>query len=230
MTTAYLAHEVVRSGESKPLPCPSTRSSRPCWPVSLTQDSSFTRANLPTAREGLKKILDLGESGGSEQTGLPLYRSGAMPSAVRWGGEVQRIVTRCLARKHPACARSSRRAALAYAMQFARDLDPVSLANQLCWDVCERTYAGTTARMAAKRSAGFLDMGFERGIIPVQAPRWTLSVSMHDGPCRYMGKAHRETRGMLNRVAAFCRTCMRTLQELFAPRPQGTNLQVPSDA
>ena len=64
-------------------------------------------------------------------------------------------------------ALDNRPAALEYAMQFARDLDP-SLANKFVgMYVNERTLNyGDDGREAIKR---LLDMGYERGVIPNKA-------------------------------------------------------------
>ena len=81
---------------------------------------------LTYARDGLKKIIDLGVWW-QEQTGLPLPLGG---NAIRrsLGGEVQLITTNAL-RDSIQHALDHREAALEYAMQFARDLD-TSLANR----------------------------------------------------------------------------------------------------
>ena len=116
---------------------------------------------LTYARDGLKKILDLG-IWWTEQTGLPLPLGG---NAIRrsLGPEVQAIVTQAL-RDSIQHALDHREAALDYAMQFARDLDP-SLANRFVgMYVNERTLNyGDDGREAIRK---LLDMGYQRGIIP----------------------------------------------------------------
>ena len=64
-------------------------------------------------------------------------------------------------------ALDNREEALAYAMQFARDLDP-TLANRFVgMYVNERTLNyGEDGRLAIKK---LLDLGYERGIIPMKA-------------------------------------------------------------
>ena len=103
---------------------------------------------LTYAKDGLVKLLDLGQWW-KEQTGLPLPLGG---NALRDSSQ------------H---ALDNREEALAYAMQFARDLD-TSLANRFVgMYVNERTLNyGPDGREAIKR---LLDMGFERGIIPHKA-------------------------------------------------------------
>lgn len=119
---------------------------------------------LTYSRDGLKKILDLGVWW-QEQTGLPLPLGG---NAIRrsLGAEIQRTVTEAL-RESIRHALEHRDEALAYAMQFARDLD-TSLANRFVgMYVNERTLDyGQDGREAIRR---LLDMGFERGIIPHRA-------------------------------------------------------------
>jgi 1,4-dihydroxy-6-naphthoate synthase len=119
---------------------------------------------LTYARDGLKKILDLGVWW-HEQTGLPLPLGG---NAIRrsLGPEVQTITTNAL-RESIQHALDHREAALEYAMQFARDLDS-SLANRFVgMYVNERTLNyGDDGREAIRR---ILDMGYERGIIPNKA-------------------------------------------------------------
>jgi 1,4-dihydroxy-6-naphthoate synthase len=119
---------------------------------------------LTYARDGLKKILDLGVWW-HEQTGLPLPLGG---NAIRrsLGSEVQTITTNAL-RESIQHALDHREAALEYAMQFARDLD-TSLANRFVgMYVNERTLNyGDDGREAIRK---ILDMGYERGIIPNKA-------------------------------------------------------------
>jgi 1,4-dihydroxy-6-naphthoate synthase len=119
---------------------------------------------LTYGRDGLKKILDLGVWW-KQQTGLPLPLGG---NAIRrsLGPDVQTIVTKAL-RDSIQHALEHREAALEYAMQFARDLDP-SLANRFVgMYVNERTLNyGEDGREAIRK---LLAMGYERGIIPNQA-------------------------------------------------------------
>jgi 1,4-dihydroxy-6-naphthoate synthase len=119
---------------------------------------------LTYANDGLVKALDLG-AWWREQTGLPLPLGG---NAIRraLGPEVMRITTDAL-RDSIQHALDHREEALSYAMQFARDLDP-AMANQFVgMYVNERTLNyGEDGREAIRR---LLDMGYERGIIPVRA-------------------------------------------------------------
>ena len=119
---------------------------------------------LTYTRDGLMKILDLGVWW-REQTGLPLPLGG---NAIRrsLGTEVQVTTTNAL-RDSIQHALDHREAALEYAMQFARDLDP-SLANRFVgMYVNERTLNyGEDGREAIRK---ILDMGYERGIIPHKA-------------------------------------------------------------
>jgi 1,4-dihydroxy-6-naphthoate synthase len=112
-------------------------------------------------RLGLHKVVDLGEWW-KGRTGLPLPMGG---NAVRrgLGAETIRLVSRHL---HESIRFSldNRRDALAYAMQFARDMDPALAdrfvgmwVNQLTLDYTAR------GREAVQR---LLDEGAERGVIP----------------------------------------------------------------
>jgi len=119
---------------------------------------------LTYAKDGLVKILDMGQWW-RDLTGLPLPLGG---NAIRRSlpGDVQLITTNAL-RDSIQHALDHREAALEYAMQFARDLDP-SLANQFVgMYVNERTINyGDDGREAIRK---LLDMGYERGIIPHKA-------------------------------------------------------------
>ena len=119
---------------------------------------------LTYGNNGLIKALDLGQWW-REQTGLPLPLGG---NAIRrsLGEETMRITTGAL-RDSIQHALDHREEALAYAMQFARDLDP-ALANQFVgMYVNERTLNyGDDGREAIRK---LLDMGFDRGVIPMQA-------------------------------------------------------------
>jgi 1,4-dihydroxy-6-naphthoate synthase len=96
-----------------------------------------------------------------ETTGMVLPLGG---NAVRrsLGAESLRIVTKAV-RDSIQHALENREAALEYAMQFARDLDP-RLANRfVSMYVNERTLDyGADGRQAIRK---LLDLGFERGVI-----------------------------------------------------------------
>lgn len=116
---------------------------------------------LTYANDGLTKAIDLGQWW-REQTGLPLPLGG---NAIRrsLGPEVMKVTTDAL-RDSIQHALDHRDEALAYAMQFARDLD-TSLANRFVgMYVNERTLNyGEDGREAIRK---LLEMGHERGIIP----------------------------------------------------------------
>jgi 1,4-dihydroxy-6-naphthoate synthase len=119
---------------------------------------------LTYGRDGLVKILDMGQWW-RELTGLPLPLGG---NAIRrsLGHDVQLTTTNAL-RDSIQHALDHREAALEYAMQFARDLDP-AMANQFVgMYVNERTINyGDDGREAIRK---LLDMGYERGVIPYKA-------------------------------------------------------------
>ena len=116
---------------------------------------------LTYARDGLRKVLDLGVWW-RDLTGLPLPLGG---NAIRrsLGGDAQLVTTNAL-RDSIQHALDHREAALEYAMQFARDLDTASANRFVGMYVNERTLNyGDDGREAIRK---FLDMGYERGIIP----------------------------------------------------------------
>jgi 1,4-dihydroxy-6-naphthoate synthase len=119
---------------------------------------------LTYADNGLTKLFDLGQWW-REQTSLPLPLGG---NAIRrsLGDEVMRATSNAL-RDSIQHALDHREEALAYAMQFARDLD-TTLANRFVgMYVNERTLNyGDDGREAIRR---LLEMGYDRGIIPHRA-------------------------------------------------------------
>ncbi|HEY2233204.1 MAG TPA: MqnA/MqnD/SBP family protein [Candidatus Angelobacter sp.] len=118
---------------------------------------------LTYERSGLKRILDLGRWW-HEQTGLPLPLGG---NAIRreLGPELIAQVTKAL-RDSIQYALDHREPALAYAMQFARDLDPQMADRFVGMYVNNRTldYGEDGKRAVVK----LLDMGYQAGIIPHQ--------------------------------------------------------------
>jgi 1,4-dihydroxy-6-naphthoate synthase len=119
---------------------------------------------LTYANDGLVKLLDLGHWW-REQTGLPLPLGG---NAIRRSlGPKTLLTTTNALRDSIRHALDNRDEALAYAMQFARDLD-TSMANRFVgMYVNERTLDyGDDGKEAIRK---LLDMGFDRGIIPHRA-------------------------------------------------------------
>ena len=118
---------------------------------------------LTYAREGLAKVLDLGQWW-REETGLPLPLGG---NAIRrsLGASTMESVNEAL-RLSIHHALDHREEALAYAMQFARDLDPSLASRYIGMYVNDRTLdLGNDGREAIRR---ILAMGHERGIIPIK--------------------------------------------------------------
>ena len=116
---------------------------------------------LTYERSGLKRILDLGKWW-HEQTGLPLPLGG---NAIRreLGPELIAQVTRAL-RDSIQYALDHREPALAYAMQFARDLDSQMADRFVGMYVNDRTLDyGEDGKQAVVK---LLDMGYKAGIIP----------------------------------------------------------------
>jgi 1,4-dihydroxy-6-naphthoate synthase len=110
---------------------------------------------------GLHKVLDLGEWW-HEKTGLPLPMGG---NAIRrdLGPEIIRQVSHCL-KESIRYSLANREDALAYAMQFARDMDTALADRFVAMWVNDLTLDYTArGREAVQR---ILTEGFERGIIP----------------------------------------------------------------
>jgi 1,4-dihydroxy-6-naphthoate synthase len=119
---------------------------------------------LTYAKSGLHRIVDLGKWW-LKMTGLPLPLGG---NAIRrtLGPQLMRSVSNAL-RDSIQYALDHREQALAYAMQFARDLDPQLADKFVGMYVNERTLDyGPDGREAVRR---LLDMGHKAGIIPQPA-------------------------------------------------------------
>jgi 1,4-dihydroxy-6-naphthoate synthase len=117
---------------------------------------------LTYSTSGLFKVLDLGVWW-RETTGMVLPLGG---NAIRrsLGSNAQTIISKAL-RDSILHALEHREQALEYAMQFARDLDTAMASHFVSMYVNERTLDyGSDGREAIRK---LLDMGFERGIIPV---------------------------------------------------------------
>ena len=115
-------------------------------------------------KSGLHRIVDMG-MWWRELTGLPLPLGG---NAIRrrLGQELISTVARAL-RDSIQYALDHREEALAYALQFARDLEPQLADRFVGMYVNERTLDyGADGREAVRR---LLDMGYEAGIIPHRA-------------------------------------------------------------
>ena len=119
---------------------------------------------LTYADNGLHKILDLGQWW-FEKTGLPLPL-GANAIKRSLGNEAMLSTTHAL-RDSIQHALDHREAALEYSMQFARDLDPAMANKFVGMYVNHRTMDfGDDGRESIRK---FLDMGYERGVIPHKA-------------------------------------------------------------
>ncbi len=119
---------------------------------------------LTYSKAGLQRIVDLGKWW-LKMTGLPLPLGG---NAIRrsLGPELTASVSKAL-RDSIQYALDHRDEALAYAMQFARDVDPQLADKFVGMYVNERTLDyGPDGREAVRR---LLDMGHKAGIIPREA-------------------------------------------------------------
>jgi 1,4-dihydroxy-6-naphthoate synthase len=115
-------------------------------------------------KSGLHRVVDLGRWW-RKVTGLPLPLGG---NAIRreLGSELMSAASRAL-RESIQYGLEHREEALAYAMQFARDLDPQSADKFVGMYVNERTLDyGPDGREAVKR---LLEMGHRAGIIAAEA-------------------------------------------------------------
>ena len=163
LTTAYLTLKLF-APEIETVTVPFDKIIPAVVPGEFDAGLIILEGQLTYSNNGLVKALDLG-AWWREQTGLPLPLGG---NAIRraLGEETMRITTNAL-RESIQHALDHREEALAYAMQFARDLDP-ALANQFVgMYVNERTLNyGEDGREAIRK---LLEMGFDRGIIPMRA-------------------------------------------------------------
>jgi len=119
---------------------------------------------LTYSKAGLHRVVDLGKWW-LKMTGLPLPLGG---NAIRraLGPQLMLSVSNAL-RDSIQYALDHREEALAYAMQFARDLDPQLADKFVGMYVNERTLDyGSDGREAVRR---LLDMGHKAGIIPLAA-------------------------------------------------------------
>ena len=110
--------------------------------------------------KGLKKVLDLGEWW-FERTGLPLPMGG---NVIRrdLGADLMRKVSRCL-HKSIQYSMDNREDALAYAMQFARDMPPELADRFVAMWVNDLTLDyGTRGKEGVKR---LMQEGYDKGII-----------------------------------------------------------------
>jgi 1,4-dihydroxy-6-naphthoate synthase len=162
LTTAYLALQLFAPGiETEVVPfdaiIPSVLSGK--YEAGLI----IHEGQLTFDRSGLHRILDLGRWW-MQMTGLPLPLGG---NAIRrsLGRELIASVSIAL-RDSIQYAHDHREQALAYAMQFARDLDPQMADKFVGMYVNERTLDyGADGKEAIRR---LLDMGHRAGIIPIK--------------------------------------------------------------
>ncbi len=163
MTTAYLALQLFAPGvETEVVPfdqiIPEVLAGK--YEAGLI----IHEGQLTYSKEGLQRVVDMGKWW-QQMTGLPLPLGG---NAIRraLGPELMLSVSQAL-RESIQYALDNREEALAYAMQFARDLDTSSADKFVGMYVNERTLDyGPDGREAVKR---LLDMGYAAGIIPRKA-------------------------------------------------------------
>jgi 1,4-dihydroxy-6-naphthoate synthase len=162
LTTAYLALQLFAPGiETEVIPfdeiIPSVLQGK--YEAGLI----IHEGQLTYDRSGLHRVVDLGRWW-MQMTGLPLPLGG---NAIRrsLGRELIASVSAAL-RESIQYALDHREEALAYAMQFARDLDPQMADKFVGMYVNERTLDyGPDGKEAIRR---LLDMGHRAGIIPME--------------------------------------------------------------
>jgi 1,4-dihydroxy-6-naphthoate synthase len=161
LTTAYLALKIF-SPAIETVTVPFDRIIAEIVAGNCVAGLIIHEGQLTYEASGLHKVLDLGVWW-RETTGLVLPLGG---NAIRrsLGAESLRIVTGAV---HDSIqhALEHREQALEYAMQFARDLDSLLANRFVSMYVNERTLDyGPDGRQAIRK---LLDLGFERGIIPI---------------------------------------------------------------
>ena len=163
MTTAYLALQLFAPGvETEVVPfdqiIPEVLAGK--YEAGLI----IHEGQLTYSKSGLQRVVDMGKWW-QQMTGLPLPLGG---NAIRraLGPELMLSVSKAL-RESIQYALDNREEALAYAMQFARDLDNSAADKFVGMYVNERTLDyGPDGREAVRR---LLDMGYTAGIIPRKA-------------------------------------------------------------
>ena len=163
MTTAYLALKLFAPGiETEVVPfdqiIPEVLAGK--YEAGLI----IHEGQLTYSKSGLQRVVDMGKWW-QQMTGLPLPLGG---NAIRraLGSELMLSVSQAL-RESIQYALDHREEALAYAMQFARDLDTSAADKFVGMYVNERTLDyGSDGREAVRR---LLDMGYAAGIIPHKA-------------------------------------------------------------
>jgi 1,4-dihydroxy-6-naphthoate synthase len=161
LTTAYLALKVFNPG-IETVTVPFDQIIPAILAGKFDAGLIIHEGQLTYSSSGLYRVIDLGVWW-RETTGLVLPLGG---NAIRrsLGGDAQRVISKAL-RDSIQHGLDHREQALEYAMQFARDLD-ASLANRfVSMYVNERTLDyGPDGRKAIRK---LLDLGHERGIIPI---------------------------------------------------------------
>ena len=161
LTTAYLALKIFNP-EIETVTVPFDRIIPEILAGNFDAGLIIHEGQLTYSSSGLYKILDLG-IWWRETTGLVLPLGG---NAVRrsLGPKSLKIVTKAV-RDSIQYGLDHREQALEYAMQFARDLDSGLASRFVSMYVNERTLDyGDDGRKAIHK---LLDLGFERGIIPI---------------------------------------------------------------
>ncbi len=160
MTTAYLVLRIYEP-QIEPVETPFDRILECVAKGEVDAGVVIHEGQLTYAREGLTKVVDLGEIW-RERTGLPLPLGG---NAIRRSLDPETIhQAAALLRESIQYALAHREEALAYALQFARGLDAPAAEQFVSMYVNDWTLDyGERGRQAVQT---LLDCGFEKGLIP----------------------------------------------------------------
>jgi 1,4-dihydroxy-6-naphthoate synthase len=160
MTTAYLACKLFQS-DFEPVVTPFDKITDAVKERSVDAGLIIHEAQLTYDREGFHRIADLGRWFKSTY-GLPLPLGGNVLLRTL-DAEIQSECCR-LMRDSIQYALDNHSAALEYAMQFARDLDP-RLAEKFV-GMYVNHYTLDAGDVVPKAAQKLLDLGFEAGLIP----------------------------------------------------------------
>lgn len=160
MTTAFLALQLYEP-EFEPRFVPFDRVLDSVTQGEVDAGVVIHEGQLTYASEGLTKVVDLGEWW-HQQTGLPLPLGGNAVRRSHHRRTIQQISK--LLKASIQYSLDHREEALAYALQFARGLDPATADRFVSMYVNEWTLDyGERGRNAVQ---ALLDRGFEKGILP----------------------------------------------------------------
>ena len=171
MTTAYLTLKLMQP-DFEPLVVPFDKILDAVHDQAADAGLIIHEAQLTFAKAGFHNVIDLGRWW-RRPRGACRYPSALTCSAATLSPEVTKEACR-LMRESIQYALDHRDEALAYAMQFARDME-APLAER-CGGMYVNHYTVDCGVVVPKAAQKLLDMGFEAGIIPHQVTGWTCAV------------------------------------------------------